>query len=295
MHTDVFSFEICRQLFLEYLDRNNYALETINGYEKDLKSFQQFMLKNTDGEDFSLEEVSREVLLAFLDDGRARGNKVGTIERRLSTMKSFYKYLIYERDYPVDVAARIRMPKVYVPLKNILTEFEIECLLQASIKLGKDYALLFNALYYTGSRITPIRTLERKNVLLDEEKIYFPLVKGGKDQYLPLHPKLAEMFQNYFLTELPAKEKYVFPSPKIPNQPLSASAIRNKLRIAAQMADLPDSITPHTIRHCTATHLTLKNIPQRKIASILGHADLRSTMRYQHLMVEHLRDSLDKL
>lgn len=88
---------------------------------------------------------------------------------------------------------------------------------------------------------------------------------------------------------------FVFPSRKVPNQPLSASDIRNKLRLAANHAGLDSAITPHTLRHCTATHLTINNVPQHKIASILGHADLRSTMRYQHLTVDHLRDSVNVL
>lgn len=295
MGSTFFWFEECQALFLKHLERNNYSLETINGYGKDLKSFQRFISNEFGEEDFSLDKIGRGELLRFLDDGRNRGNQVGTIARRLSTLKSFYKYLIYELDYPIDVAARIRMPKVYVPLKNILTESEIEKLLLASATLGSNYALLFHALYYTGSRLTPIRTLEKKNVLFEEDKIYFPVVKGGKDQYLPLHPKLREMFDDYFSYQLPDSEVFVFPSPRVPNQPLSPSDIRNKLRKAAELAGVDSSITPHTIRHCTATHLTLKNVPQRKIASILGHADLRSTMRYQHLTVEHLRDPLELL
>ncbi|MEK5039873.1 tyrosine-type recombinase/integrase [Sporosarcina sp. FSL K6-3457] len=76
------------------------------------------------------------------------------------------------------------------------------------------------------------------------------------------------------------------------NQPLSASDIRNKLR---WVAGLDTPITPHTLRHCTATYLTTKNVPQHTIVSILGHADLRSTMRYQHLAADHLRGAMKQL
>lgn len=125
--------------------------------------------------------------------------------------------------------------------------------------------------------------------------IYFPLVKGGKDLYLPIHNDLLILFEQYFSTYLPAKSKYVFPSTRISNQAVSASDVRNKLRIAANRARIQKPITPHTLRHCTATHLTIKNVEQRKIASILGHADLRSTMRYQHLSIDHLRGSINSL
>lgn len=222
-----------------------------------------------------------------MDDERSRGNKPSAVGRRLSTLKSFYKFLVYELDYPVDVAARIRIPKVYTPLRSILTEDEVKRLLCSAQQLPPCYHLLFSVLYYTGSHLSPVR--------LEERVIYFPKVKGGKDLYLPLHDQLKELFEQYFTLHYPEGSRYVFPSNRCPDQPLSASDIRNKLRSAASQAGLDPSITPHTLRHCTATHLTIRNVPQHTIASILGHADLRSTMRYQHLVVDHLRAPLNML
>lgn len=271
-------------------------METYDGYEKDLKCFKQFFVKGEMGRDFAVGEVGKEDLLRFMDDGKARGNKASTVGRRLSTLKSFYKFLVYELDYPVDVAARIRMPRVYVPLTKVLTEDEVRRLLAASLCMSPCYHLLFSVLYYTGSRLSPVRTLERSHVRLEERVIYFPKVKGGKDLYLPLHDHLIGLFEVYFEERFLETEKYVFPSSKFPTQPLSPSDIRNKLRSAARLAGLDaSSLTPHTLRHCTATHLTIKKVPQHTIASILGHADLRSTMRYQHLAVDHLREPINSL
>jgi len=95
-------------------------------------------------------------------------------------MKSFYKFLVYELDYPVDVAARIRIPKVYTPLKAILTEDEVMRLLCSAQQLDSRYHLLFSVLYYTGSRLSPVRTLERSHVRLADRVIYFPKVKGAR-------------------------------------------------------------------------------------------------------------------
>lgn len=290
-----YDFDKCNKLFLEQLRRQEYSKETIDGYRKDLENFRCFMRTVISKEDFSVDLINKRVLLDFMDAGRVRGNKASTIGRRLSTLKSFYKFLVYELDYPVDEAARIRTPKVYVPLKDILSAAEVQRLLQSAKQLPPCYSLLFNALYYTGSRLTPIRMLEKQHVHLKEKLIYLSEVKGGKDHYLPLHPHLKDLFESYFTEHLSTTSNYVFPSNRIPSQPLSASDIRNKLRYAARLADLSETITPHTLRHCTATHLTIQNVPQTKIATILGHADLRSTMRYQHLAVEHLRDSLDLL
>lgn len=295
MENQMYQFEACKQLFLAHLERHRYSSETSNGYDKDLECFRRYIVSGGGKHDFSLEEIGKNHLLGFMDDGRERGNKASTIGRRLSTLKSFYKFLVYELDYPVDVAARIRIPKVYIPLKNILTEEEVERLLSSALQISPCYHLLFSVIYYTGSRLTPVRTLERSHVRLEESVIYFPKVKGGKDLYLPINDHLKGVFEHYFAEQSLEDSVYIFQSPRCPNQPLSPSDIRNKLRLAAKYAAVNQSITPHTLRHCTATHLTIRNVPQQKIASILGHSDLRSTMRYQHLSVEHLRDSLNML
>lgn len=287
-----YSFDECMSKFLAHLERNCYSDETLDGYKKDLlRSFMADVVTTN----FSMENVKKEDLISFMDDGRVRGNKPSTVGRRLSTLKSFYKFLVYKMDFPQDVAARIRTPKVYVPLKNVLTEEEIGRILLAAEQLHPRYRLLFSVLYYTGSRLSPVRTLERSHVHMRERIVYFPKVKGGKDQYLPLHDTLCNLFEEYFSLVIPSDSRYVFPSPKYPDQPISPSDVRNKLQLLAERAGVDTSITPHTLRHCTATHLTLRNIPQHTIANILGHADLRSTMRYQHLTVEHLRGAIGEL
>lgn len=187
MDAQGYSFDKAAKLFMEHLERQCYSSETVSGYAKDLKCFKLFMLGDMWEKDLPLSIIGKEELLKFMDDGRVRGNKTSTIGRRLSTMKSFYKFLVYELDYPIDVAARIRIPKAYTPLKNILTEDEVMRLLGSAKELQTKYHLLFSILYYTGSRLSPVRMLERNHVRLEERIIYFPKVKGGKDLYLPLH------------------------------------------------------------------------------------------------------------
>lgn len=88
---------------------------------------------------------------------------------------------------------------------------------------------------------------------------------------------------------------YAFLSKKFLDKPISAGNVRLKLRLIAEAAGISKKVTPRQIRHCTAAHLTIKKVDQRRIANILGHSDLRSTARYQHLSIEHLRDSINLL
>lgn len=290
-----FGFDDSVQMFLQYLEGEMYSSETLLSYKKDLESFKRFMVKKIDEIDFSLEVVRKEELLDFMEDGRQQGHQTSTIGRRISTLKSFYKFLVYELDFPENVAIGIRVPKEEIPLGKILTEDEVKRLLQSAQLLNPSYHLLFSVLYYTGAYLTPVQNLERDHVDLVNGTIYFPKVKGGKELYLPLHNQLKEQFEVYFAEHLIKGNPYVFPSSRRSNQPLSASDIRNKLRLAASQAGLESSISPHMLRHCRAMHLTDRNVPQRTIANILGHSDLRSTMRYQDLTAAHLKDSLNVL
>lgn len=282
-------------MFLEHLERMEYSSETKSGYEKDLEFFSRYMIKRRGNEEILVQQISKEDILGFMDLGKQMGHAPNTIGRRVSTIKSFYKYLVYELDYPIDLAARIKLPKKYIPLRDILSESEVQRLLDYTARVDRMYHLLYAILYYTGSRLTPVRTLERRNVLLEQGILYFPMVKGGKDLYLPIHNKLMELFEIYFHDQKRGNGKYVFPSPKFPTQPISAADIRLKLKKHSRGADIEKHVIPHSIRHSTATHLTIKKVDQRTIASILGHSDLRSTMRYQHLAIEHLREPINVL
>lgn len=290
-----FEFKLCMDGFLEHLIRNCYSNETIKGYKKDLQYFEKYMSSKLNQTNFDVGDVKKDHLLQFMDHGRGRGHKTNTIARRISTLKSFYKFIVFELDYPIDLAARIKIPKTYIPLPKILSQSEVHLLLNKAKELSFSYQLLFSVLYYTGSRLTPVRTLEVQHVSLTDGIIYFPKVKGGKDLYLPIHDNLRMLFKKFFANKLSEENKFMFQSIKIPNQPLSAADVRKKLKIAASMAGIESNVTPHLLRHCTATHLTINNVEQRKIANILGHSDLRSTIRYQHLSVDHLKDSINSL
>ncbi|MGY0691338.1 tyrosine-type recombinase/integrase [Virgibacillus sp. FSP13] len=295
MDSSKYNFSECRFKFLAHLNRMEYSFETIKGYEKDLQFFQEYIACDKGWTDFVMEEVSKSDLIAFIDYGKEKGHKPNTIARRLSTIKSFYKFMVNELDYPIDVAARVRLPKVYIPLLDILNKYEIKLLLNQAAKMDAFYHMLFSLIYYTGSRLTPVRTLEKKNVRLEDRVLYFPRVKGGRDLYLPLHDKLVHLLTQHFNCDFICDNRYVFPSRKFPNQPISAADVRLKLKLITDQAGISKRVTPHQIRHCTATHLTINKVDQRRIANILGHTDLRSTARYQHLSIEHLREPINVL
>ena len=279
--------------FLRHLKRNNYSEETVVAYSKDLKKFYTF-LKETHGEQLIITDITKEDILDFQDFLVHKGFAKNSVARHISCIKSFFNFLYNELGITNNPGSKVRTPKVFTPLSKILTVDEIEQYMSVAKSYSTYYFVLISCLYYTGSRITPVIQLLKENVDLQAQKVYFPKIKGGKDLYLPLHPKLSKILMEFIYTYRPNSD-YVFPSPKQMNKPISVSDVRVNMKEIQKLSKIETRITPHVIRHCTATHLTLNGVDQRYLASILGHSDLRSTMRYQHLNVENLRNSIEFL
>ncbi|MBB3868684.1 tyrosine-type recombinase/integrase [Parageobacillus toebii NBRC 107807] len=292
--TTNYDLPIYTSKFLRYLKRQHYSEETITGYEKDLKKFNEFLYREYHG-NILTEEIQKEDILDYLGYLESLGLKPNSVARHLSTLKSFYKFLVHEMDFKVDVAARIKHPRIYTPLPEILDMEEVQQFLNTAKRYSEFYYVLFSLIYYTGSRLTPIRTLPKKHVDLKHRCIYFEKIKGGRDLHLPLNDHMYHILANFLINQRYDGSEYVFNSPKFKNKPIDSGAIRLTMRKIAKLAGINKRVTPHILRHCTATHLTLLNVDQKYIASILGHVDLRSTARYQQLNVENLRPAVNKL
>ncbi|OIK10071.1 tyrosine-type recombinase/integrase [Bacillus sp. MUM 13] len=281
--------------FIKFLKRTNKSEETIKGYSTDLKLFNTFIYQEYEG-NILLEQLTRNDLLDYLDHlQRERGYKLNSVSRHLSTLKSLYKFLVDEMNFKDNVAARIKHTKAYVPLPTILEPHEVSHLLSVAKKHNYYYFILFSLIYFTGSRITPITQLEKSNVFINEKKLYFPVIKGGEDLHLPIHDELVPTLKQFLLNHPAPLSKYVFHSPRSYIKPIDPQTVRGQLKEIVKKAKIEKRVTPHILRHCTATHLTILGVDQKYIASILGHKDLRSTARYQQLHVDNLRSSINRL
>lgn len=98
----------------------------------------------------------------------------------------------------------------------------------------------------------------KSRIDLKNGKIYFPRIKGGRDLYLPLHPALQDILDDYIWEINNNGSDYLFQSPILRNQPISAGDIRMNLRKIVRKSEMTKRVTQHILRHCTATHLTLR-------------------------------------
>lgn len=282
------------QKFIRNLKRRNYSPETIIGYTKDLKRFNEFIFQEYEG-DISMEQIQKEDLIDYLVSLEESGLKPNSVSRHLSTLKSFFKFLVYDMNFKIDVASRIKHSNVYTPLPKILDVEEVQTLLKTTSELSTFYYVFFALIYNTGSRLTPIRILQKENIDLTTNQVYFERVKGGRDLHLPLNSFISKVLSDFISNHPSPESRYLFPSPINPLQPISPADVRLNLKKFAFAAGIEKRVTPHILRHCTATHLTIMGVDQKFIASVLNHSDLRSTARYQQLNVDNLRPTLEQL
>ncbi|MDR7315333.1 tyrosine-type recombinase/integrase [Brevibacillus nitrificans] len=280
--------------FIRYLQRQGYSTETITGYKKDLEQFEDFLLQMYKG-NILTEEIQKGDILDFLDDLEKRGLKTSSRARALSTLKSFNKFLVYELHFKENVAGQIRHPKLEKQRPDILSHDEIQSFMNtAKIHYPYEY-VLFSLLYYTGSRLSPIRTLQRGAIDLDERKIFLDKTKGGKNIAVPLHDKVVPILEEFLQLHRNNGSFFVFPSLKSLDKPISPAHIRGKMKKTAALAGISKRVYPHLFRHCMATRLTTLGVGQLQLARLMGHADTRPTERYQHLHVEDLRSPINLL
>lgn len=295
-HSQTYDLPFYIEKFLRFLKRDFYSEETVIGYTKDLDSFNQYIYHEYNGK-ILVRDISRHDLLDYLTYlHEVKRYKQSSSQRHLSTLKSFYKFLVYEMNFDDNVASKIKHKKMYTPLPELLTKEEVEHFLQTAKAYSFYFYVLYSMIYYTGSRITPIIEFQKKNVDFVNRKLYFPKVKGGRDLYLPIHELLFPLLEQFLAKHPAPTSPYVFHSPTNPERHIVADTVRIHMRKIKKAAGYKEKrITPHILRHCMATHLTIAGVSQRYLTELLGHVDLRSAYRYQQLNVEDLRDSINRI
>ena len=175
--------------------------------------------------------------------------------------------------------------------KERLNPTEVERLL-AAVHAPKHRAILMTA-YGTGLRVSEIVALRTTDIDRDRQLIRVRAGKGGHDRDVPLSPRLLTVLRAYWHEARPPGD-YLFQGNK-PGQPISRKAVWHMLRKVAARCGFTKRISPHTLRHCFATHLLEAGADLRTIQVLLGHRDLEETTIYLHLSQRHLNATASPL
>ena len=275
------------------------AFNTLAAYRRDLNDFAAFLARYGRG----VEVAETADVRAYLVHMSAAGMASRTAARRLSALRQFHRFLFAEGLRADDPTATIDSPRRGRPLPKILSEAEVERLLDAARGwpglAGLRLVALLELLYATGLRVSELVVLPAAAVARDP-RVLVVRGKGGKERMVPLSEPARRALGAY-RAGLAAKAKgKVGPRPDretkwlFPSRGRAGYLTRQRVaqllkRLAAEAAIDPAKVSPHVLRHAFASHLLDHGADLRSVQKMLGHADISTTQIYTHVLAERLK------
>lgn len=283
-------------LFLDHLaHERHYSAYTLRNYELDLVALFQFIthahpdLKKGDG-NCEITAITEPMLRAYISHLFREKRKATTIARQISTIRSFFRFLIRRRLITRNPALAIQSPKLPKLVPKFLSLDEIDRLLSA-VHHPRDLAIL-ELLYSSGLRVQELVGIDLPSID-QSERLIRVIGKGNKERIVPIGRKALAAILAY----LNSGTRTVETTALFQNQRggrLTERSVERILEAAALRAGLDQHLTPHMLRHTFATHLMNAGADLRLIQELLGHANLSTTQRYTHLDLARLQEVYDK-
>ncbi|WP_113929883.1 tyrosine recombinase XerC [Bacillus sp. P14.5] len=278
--------------FITYLQiEKNYSEFTVTFYKDDIREFFLFMNEQNL---HALSEIEYFDARLFLTGLHERNFARASISRKISSLRSFFRFLNREGTLTENPFALVSSPKSEKRLPKFFYEEEMETLFRAcegEEPLQVRNRAMFELFYATGIRVSECAGLRMKDIDFSLSTI---LVngKGSKERYVPFgtyaHEEL-EMYINISRGQLMKNEEHEYVFVNYKGGPLTARGIRHVLNGIVKKASLTAKIHPHMLRHTFATHLLNNGADMRTVQELLGHENLSSTQIYTHVTKDHLR------
>lgn len=273
-----------------------YSDHTLRGYSADLNAYINFL----EGRNVNVDQASVRDLRAFLAVLRAQGLARSTVARKLSSLRSLYKFLYRHGVINDNPASSLRTPRQEQKLPEFLTVSEIETLMNSpdtSEWMGARDLAILESLYGGGLRVSELVGLDDDDVELPSG-IAIVSGKGKKERVVPLGQCAADAIQQYTTMrddiELNRKDPTALFLNAVDGRRITSRSVRRILRKHLQEAGLDASLSPHDLRHSFATHMLQNGADLRSVQELLGHENLSTTQIYTHLTTRDLKDIYDK-
>ena len=277
--------------FIRYLEiEKNYSQHTILNYKLDLEDFSKFLAG------LELEKVEYLLLRKYLAVLKEKNLGTRSVGRRLSAMRSFFRFLTREGYLKANPILMLSSPKLEKHLPSFLTEEEVSKLIESAFaKNGKDEMglrdrALLETFYSTGMRISEVVGLSMQDLdfISGTIKVFG---KGKKERIVPIGDTAVSAIRKY--VEKRKKENNALFLNKNGTR-ISTRGARNIVGKYIRLAGIRHGVSAHTLRHSFATHLLNRGADLRTVQELLGHADLSTTQIYTHLTTERLKSVYDK-
>ena len=281
------------QHFLDYLKfQKRYSQHTITAYRNDLNSFFEFLLQQFG--DTAIAEIKTVFVRSWLAELKQDGMESKSINRKISTLKSFFKYLLRQQTITVSPMTAIISPKISKRLPQFVDKEAIATLFQhvefPDTWDGKTQRLLIQLFYNTGMRQAELVGL--KEVHIAGNNSIKVLGKGNKERIIPVSNQLMEHIEDY----IAAKRNHFevcncdFLLTTSSGKKLYPRYVYNSVKKYLSLVTTIDKKSPHVLRHTFATHLMNSGADLNAVKELLGHSSLAATQIYTHNTIEKLKD-----
>ncbi|MDQ1855778.1 tyrosine-type recombinase/integrase [Chryseobacterium sp. WLY505] len=275
--------------FLEYLQfEKRYSPHTITSYKKDLEDFSHFFLR-TESSD-NLAKADKKIIRNFIVELSENDISKRSINRKLSSLRSFYLFLLKIGEIKVSPTEGISSLKFYAEKQIPISKEEMTDLNQRIFEQVHDVLeeCIMEVLYQTGMRKAELCGLIFENVDLCENELKV-IGKGNKERVIPISYELSELLKSYLEIRNPQTEfkSYFFVNKK--GKKLNEKFVYVVVNKYLSLITTKEKKSPHILRHSFATHVLDNGAEISKVKKILGHSSLASTQVYTNANIEQLK------
>lgn len=292
MQTDADS--LVEAFISQYQAEKRASKHTLSNYRRDLNQLRRYC---TEQGIPSWSDLKQADIRQHISNRHRQGMQSSSLQRELSAIRSFFKFLLKRGHIPFNPAAQISAPKPGKILPKTLDADQIHGMLEAGTECAleiRDLAM-FELFYSSGLRLSELAALNCIDLDLPDRSLLVRYGKGGKSRVLPIGRKAVEALENWIklraswaTDDNPA----LFISQK--NKRIGARNIQLRLQTWCQKKGLSEHIHPHMLRHSFASHLLESSQDLRAVQELLGHSNISTTQIYTHLDFSHLAEVYDK-
>ena len=279
----------------------NYSSNTVISYNRDLNSFLSFCKKIEINTVNSLDE---KIIRDFVSHLHRNGISPKSIKRSLSSLRSFFNFLLKQKIIKINFAENVKSPKAEKNLQVILQQSDINLLANYKTKktgyyknndlLVRDVAI-FELFYSSGLRLSELSIIEFSNINFNESMLRIT-GKGNKTRIVPIGSKAVTAINLW----VDIRRKYSKDSSNFlfigkTGKAMSARNIQLRMNILAKASGVEQKLYPHKLRHTVATHLLESSGNIRAVQEFLGHENISTTQIYTHLDNQYLMTVYDKV
>lgn len=266
---------------------------TVDGYRREIARFQEH-LEEDDVDDWRDVDESR--VREYVARRHRQGAGAPTLQRTLSAIRSFYRFLLRERAAGHNPAAGVAAPRRTRKLPDALDVDRVGALLEMPVRGALDTRdrAMFELMYSSGLRLAETVSLDVGDVNLKDALVHVT-GKGAKQRVVPVGGVACQWLRNWSgerAALAAGAETALFVSRR--GTRLSARAVQSRLARWARIQGLDRPVHPHMLRHSFASHLLESSGDLRAVQELLGHADISTTQIYTHLDFQHLAEVYDR-